>query len=438
MKREDILPMSAKDIDRLKVINDVLKKRIKQRHAAKLLDLSSRQVKRLVQRVRRQGPRGLIHGLRGRSSNHRLPAGRLQQALALVKTHYHDFGPTFANEKLVKVHKIFLSTFALRRGMIEEGLWRPRPSRPRHRAWRQRRACLGELVQLDGSDHDWFEGRGSRCALLIFIDDATSRILHGVFIPVEDTLNLLAAAKAYLRLHGRPLAFYVDRDSIYKVNRHATVEEELRDEQPLSQFSRAMEELDIHMIFALSPQAKGRVERGFKTHQDRLVKELRLAGISTIPQANAFLQKTYIPDHNARCAVPPVDPANAHRPLLPAHRLDQTLSLRARRVIANDFTIRFRNQFFQLLQAQPVKVRPKDAVLLERQLDGSTHIRFKDHYLRFKPVAKRHAVSASARLLRSLLPPKPAHSQAMSHPWKAASYARMLARKSKPIQMQAA
>jgi len=436
MKREDILLMSLKDIDRLKVINDTIKKRIKQRHAAKMLGLSRRQVKRLVKRVRRQGPKGLIHALRGRPSNHQLDTGLLEQALGLVKAHYHDFGPTFANEKLCKVHKIVLSTFTLRQGMIQEHLWHPRRPRPFHRAWRERRPCLGELLQLDGSDHDWFEGRGPRCALLIFIDDATSRILYGEFIPVEDTLNLLAAAKTYLLLHGRPLAFYVDKDSIYKVNRQATIEEELRDKQPFSQFSRAMKELDIEMIFALSPQAKGRVERGFKTHQDRLVKELRLAGISTREEANKFLHKIYIPDHNARCAVPPADPANVHRPLLPAHRLDQILSLRVERIVANDFTLRFRKQFFQLLQDQPVRVRPKDTVQVEIRLDGSTHIRFKDHYLHFKPIAKRHphATSAATLLLRSLLPQRPPRRPPMSHPWKKASYNKMLTRKSKAIQ----
>jgi hypothetical protein len=377
--------------------------------------------------------------LRGRPSNHQLDAGLLPRALTLVKTFYHDFGPTFANEKLAKRHHIHLSTPTLRQGMIQEGLWRSRKHRPFHRAWRERRACVGELVQLDGSDHDWFEGRGPRCALLIFIDDATSRILSGEFVPVEDTLNLLRAARAYLLLHGRPLAFYVDRDSIYKVNRHASVEEDLRDEQPLSQFSRAMQELDIEMIFALSPQAKGRVERGFKTHQDRLVKELRLAGISTMQEANKFLQKIYIPDHNARCAVLPADPTNTHRPLLPGHRLDRILSLRVPRVVANDFTLRFRNQFFQITQDQPVRVRSKNTVLVEIRLDGSTHIRFKDHYLHFTAITKRQRPVApkDTTFLRSLLPSSPPRKPPRSHPWKRTSYARMLAQKSIALQKSA-
>jgi hypothetical protein len=212
------------------------------------------------------------------------------------------------------------------------------------------------LVQLDGSDHDWFEGRAPRCVLLLFIDDATSRILYAEFIPVEDTLNLLRVTRSYLLRHGRPASFYVDKDSIYKINRQATVEEQLRDEQPLTQFTRAMKELDIEVIAAHSPQAKGRVERSFKTHQDRLVKELRLREISTPHEANAFLWKTYIPEHNARFAVEPASPANAHRSLLKSHRLDEILSVRSERTLLNDFTLRFQNQFFQILPEQSIRV----------------------------------------------------------------------------------
>ena len=389
MERKDMICMNTQDIDRMKVVNAVLEKRFKPGEAAKRLRLSVRQMRRLCRRVNREGPGGLLHGLRGRPSNHRLGPGLLSRALRLVKARYADFGPTFANEKLRKIHGIVLSTPTLRQGMSREGLWIPRRSSHRHRAWRERRPCVGDLIQLDGSDHDWFEGRGPRCVLLIFIDDATSRVLHGEFIPVEDTLNLLAAARTYLRRHGRPAAFYVDKDSIYKVNRQATVEEELRDEQPLSQFTRAMRELNVQMIFALSPQAKGRVERGFHTHQDRLVKELRLAGISTIPEANAFLQKIYFPDHNARCAVAPANVTDAHRPLLASHRLDEILSLRLPRVIANDFTLRFQNRFFQLCPDQPLRLRPKDTVLVETRLDGSTHIRFKGRSLRFNALPSR-------------------------------------------------
>jgi len=383
------LTMSNKEIDRLKVIHNILHHRLTWPEASRQLSLSERHIGRLVARVRSHGNKGLIHGLRGRPSNHRLPLGYLSKALQIVEAEYEGFGPTFANEKLRKREKIHLSTFTLRQGMIQKHLWTPRKRKAKHRAWRERRSCLGELVQLDGSDHDWFEGRGPRCVLLTYVDDATSRILYAQFVPVEDTLTLLGATQRYLRKHGRPLAFYVDKDSIYKVNRQATIEEQLRDDQPMTQFTRAMGELGIDIIAANSPQAKGRVERGFKTHQDRLVKELRLRGISTIEEANRFLWDVYIPDHNARCAVVPATPANAHRPLLRTHRLERILSLKTERVLLNDFTLRFQNRFFQVLPDKKVSLRPKAKVTVEIRLDGSTHLRFKGRYLKFKPIHKR-------------------------------------------------
>ena len=385
----DPLIMSNREIDRLKVIHSVIQKHLTWPQAADQLGLSERQIGRLVVRVRRKGNRGLIHGLRGRPSNHLLDPGVLPKAMRFVESLYKDFGPTFANEKLKRKHKIFISTTTLREAMIRTDLWKTRKQKDKHRSWRERRACVGELVQLDGSDHDWFEGRGPRCVLLIYIDDATSRILYGEFVTVEDAVNLLQSTRSYLEKWGRPLAFYVDKDSIYKVNRQVSIEEELRDFHPLTQFTRAMGELGVKMIFANSPQAKGRVERGFKTHQDRLVKELRLSGISNRPAANRFLWDVYIPEHNSRCSVEPANPTNAHRPLLKSHHLDTILSIQSERVIANDFTLRFQNQFFQLLKDQPIRLRPKDKITIELRLNGSTHLRFKNRYLAFKTFAKR-------------------------------------------------
>lgn len=418
---EETLTMSNKEIDRLKVIQNVIHRKLSWAEAGEQMTLSPRQIGRLCAQVRQKGNKGIIHGLRSRPSNHRLPPGLLDKALALVKERYADFNPTFANEKIWELHHIRLSTFTLRQRMIREGLWKSRKHRPKHHAWRERRPCTGMLVQLDGSDHPWFEERGPRCVLLIFIDDATSRILYGEFVPVEDTLNLLAAAKSYLLLHGRPISFYVDKDSIYKINRQSTIEEMLRDEQPLTQFTRAMGELDIDVICAHSPQAKGRVERGFKTHQDRLVKELRLAGISTMTKANRFLQDIYIPKHNARFAVEPANTSNAHRDLLKTHRLDEILSLRTQRTVFNDFTVRFHNQFFQLSRNQRLRVRPGNKVFLETRLDGSIHIRFKDQYLHFKMLSKkpyRHSYAESNT--KQALAPK--HPKSVKpdphHPWR--------------------
>ena len=423
---EERLTMTSRELDTLRVIHQVLERKLRWRDAARQLRLSVRQMTRLGHRVSTEGNKGIIHRLRGRASNHQLAAGLLQKAMKLVKTHDPDFGPSFANEKLRTRHQLSLSTWTLRQGMIAGGLWRPRHRPVAHRAWRPRRACVGELIQLDGSDHAWFEDRGPRCVLLIYIDDATSRILSGEFVGVEDTVTLLRTTHAYLRRAGRPVAFYVDKDSIYRVNRQATIEEQLQETTPLTQFTRAMRELDIEVICAHSPQAKGRVERSFDTHQDRLVKELRLAQISTAPEANRFLQQVYLPAHHAASAVEPANPTDAHRPLLPTHDLDAICSVQTLRTLQHDCTLRLQNRFFPRHPDQPVRLRPKDPVLIEQRLDGTTHLRAKGRYLAFTPIAKPSprsplVVTPAPRQRRSAHPYRPPR----THPWKDPAYAAM-------------
>lgn len=420
MGTDEVISMRTGDIDRLRAIRDVIDGKRSQVEAGKALDLSDRQVRRLCVRVRSQGNRGIIHGLCKRPSNHQLDPDILEQALgALHDPLWDGFGPRFATDKLETLHSIKLGAGTVRKLMIRTEIWRVARRGKRHRAWRPRRICLGMLTQLDGSPHKWFEERGPECVLLIYIDDATSRILYGKFVDVEDTLTLMRATKVYLQTWGRPVAFYVDRDSIYKVNRQASIEEELRDEHPMTQFTRAMAELGVVVIAANSPQAKGRVERGFETHQDRLVKELRLHGISTMEAANRYLWDVYIPEHNARYAVAPVSTSDLHKPLLASHDLDEILSLRAERTVFNDFTVRFQNRFFQILPEQPMRVRPKDKVSVEVRLDGSTHLRCKDCYLNFKTLPKRPE--------RPLERPKPVatgltlrryYKPARGHPWR--------------------
>ena len=423
--------MSMKEIDRLKVISNISEGRINWREAAEQLGISNRQVGRLCASVRKKGNRGVIHGLRGQPSNHRLDGRILEKALGLVREKYTDFGPSFANEKLEEKHGIKISVFTLRRKMLEEGLWKSARKRKKHRSWRERKTCVGEMVQLDGSVHDWFEGRGPQCVLIIYIDDATSRILYGEFVNVEDSFTLLRTTRKYLLEHGRPGCFYVDKDSIYKVNRQATAEEELLGEEAITQFSRGMGELGIGMIFAHSPQAKGRVERGFRTHQDRLVKELRLAGISTKEAANRFLWTQYIPGHNKRYAVEPANPTDAHRPLLKTHSLDEILSVRYERTVANDYTVRYQNQYFQILADQVVRVRPKDKVSVEERLDRSTHLRFRKKELSFKALSQRPYKPYYSLRTRSTAVPVPSgpYLPPYSHPWKALSYQRMVLKK---------
>lgn len=389
MNPSETVAFTMREIDRLRVIRDVLEGQLLQIQAAKQLGRSTRQVRRLCRRVQQAGPRGIRHGLRGKPSNNQLAPGLMDRALKLIAAHYGDFGPNFANEKLHEKHGLTLSTYSLRKGMISAGIWRPKRHKPFHRAWRPRKACLGEMTQVDGSEHDWFEGRGPRCVLMAFIDDATSKVLLARFVKAEDTLTLMRLTQEYLRKFGRSQSFYVDKDSIYKTNRRASMDEEVRDEQPMTQFSRAMAELDITVICAESPQAKGRVERLFKTLQDRLVKELRLAGAKTMEDGNKFLAGGYLDKHNSRFAEEPANRTDAHRGVLPGQRLERTLSLRTERTLLNDYTLQYQKRTFQVLKHQPICVAPRDKILVETRLDGSTHLRFKDAYLNFKPIDKR-------------------------------------------------
>lgn len=436
---DEVVEMGRKELNRHHVIRNVLEGKASQVQAAQVLRLSERQVRRLCGRVRTQGARGVLHGLKGRPSNHQLDQELVEKALcALHDPLWERFGPTFAGEKLKELHAIAVDPETLRKLMTQVDLWLPKHPKARHRAWRERRTCIGMLVQLDGSDHDWLEGRGPRFVLLAYIDDATSQILYAEFIPVEDTVNLLRVTQKYLKRFGRPVAYYVDKDSIYKVNQ---AHETLRD--PITQFTRGMNELGIEVICAETPQAKGRVERTFQTHQDRLVKELRLRGISTMAEANHYLWQTYIPAHNARFAVAPADASDAHRPLLEAHRLEQILSVRTERTLMNDYTLRHENKFLQVLEHQSVRVMPGDKIDVELRLDGSTHLRFKGTYLNFKTLDKRpyrpHLLAQPSRTKQYGIPSLHGanYRPAKDHPWRilfsSGPYRTSLASRSKPF-----
>lgn len=373
------------DMDRLYVIKQALAKQVTWAEAGERLGLKWRQVGRLCARVRTEGNAGILHKNKGRPSNRRLNDEVLSQAMGAVHDElWEGFKPTFAREKLLELYGLRIGLETLRKTMIATGAWHGRQRGARHRAWRERRSCIGMLVQLDGSPHDWFEGRGPKCTLLVFIDDATSHVQYAVFVDGEDTMSLMRAMKVYLERFGRPVALYVDKGGVYRVNKHYEDEAD----RPATQFARAMAELGVEVIWAHSPQAKGRVERGFETHQDRLVKELRLAGISTMEAANEFLLKVYIPDHNARCAVAPMEAGDAHRPLRSSHRLDEILSLRETRGVGGDFTVRFESRWLQLLADSALRVKPKDKVEVEKRLDGSLHVRAKGRYVPFKSLEK--------------------------------------------------
>lgn len=418
----DKIRLTPAELDRVKVIQQVVSKQLTVPQAAAVLGVSDRQVQRLCRRWVAAGPPGLAHQLRGRPSNFRLPQDVKDRAVALVTQRYADFGPTFAAEKLA-AHGVALSHDTLRRLLIADGLWTPHVQKPRHRAWRERRACVGELVQADGSLHRWFEDRGPACVLLAFIDDATSRVPYAVFVESECTEALMRATWMYLEQEGRPVALYVDKDSIFKTNREATVEEQLRQVQPDTQYARALRQLGIELILAHSPQAKGRIERLFGTFQDRLVKELRLRRISTPKAANRFLWTGYLDDHNRRFAVAPANATNVHRPVLATHDLAAIFSLQVWRTVQRDYTLAWHGERFQLEREQPCPVRPGAAVLVEQRLDRSIHLRFKHQYLRFHVLPARPTPTAPVPLTsfpqasprpRRHHPPTPGP----DHPWR--------------------
>lgn len=299
--------MSRKERDRLRIIEAVREKRVKQGEAAQRLGLSVRQVKRLVRAHRETGAAGLVSKRRGQPSNRRIEDVEREAVLACVKSRYADFGPTLAAEYLASYHGFTRSVETLRQWMIEDGLWQPkRQRRKRPFQLRERRACVGELVQIDGSPHAWLEERGPRCTLISFIDDATGALQYARFEPAETSRAYLQGLRTYVIHYGRPVAFYSDRHSIF-------TKHDPEDPTP-TQFERAVQALEIEPILAYSPQAKGRVERAFQTLQDRLVKALRLAGIDTLEAANALLPR-FIEHYNARFAKPPRSAENAHRPL---------------------------------------------------------------------------------------------------------------------------
>jgi transposase len=397
---QDRIPMSPRDRDVLKVMAPVLAGRRTQAEAARLLGRSVRQVRRLQRRLEAEGDAAVVHRLRGRPSNHRLDPALRRRAVAAYRADFADFGPTLAREKLAE-RGLVVGLETLRRWLIQEGLWQPRASRDPHRRRRPRRRCFGELVQMDTSLHDWTEGRGEPMVLVAMIDDATNRLEAG-FYDAETVVSHFDLLGRWLGRHGRPHALYTDRDSIFV---HPT--KGRPDPEALTQFGRALLELDIGLILAHSPQAKGRIERFFELAQDRWVKELRLAGVRTRAEANALARRLLVPQYNRRFTVRPASPNDAHRPLLPGHHLAAILSVQHARGVANDYTVRFENRCYQLLPpAWPGQRGGK--VVLELRLDGTLAIRFGARYLKYEEVvAREEALGAPPPDPRSLPPPRP-------------------------------
>lgn len=382
--------ISMKEMERIAILDNLIARRIRQKHAGCQLGISVRQVQRLVKRYKQEGIAGLIHKSRGRIGNRTFPPDKRAQIIFRIKQQYSDFGPTLAGEKLWERDGIAVSRETVRQLMIKEQLWKAH-----HRkevvihTYRERRPCVGELVQLDGSPHAWFEDRADTCTLIAFIDDATSRIMDGAFVDYEGTFTLFNATEHYLKTHGKPLSLYVDRHSTFKVNRQATIEEELKDFQPQSQFKRAMDNLRIELICANSPQAKGRVERLFETLQDRLVKELRLAGISTKEEGTKYFREVYIPKHNAKFAVPPKDIANMHRALLPADGLSRIFTVQTKRHVSKVLTVQYKNTRYQLDTTGAYNYLLKNQqILVEENKQGTLVFRYRDKAIPYKIIGQ--------------------------------------------------
>jgi transposase-like protein len=408
MAGEDIIMIRQEELKRLHVIKKVFEKAIKQGEAGEILGLSSRQIRRIMKRVKAEGDQGVVHRSRGRSSNRRTPDKVKNKVIRLYRAQYRDFGPTLACEKLLERDRIGISDETLRRWLLEAGDWKKTRKARGHRQWRERKSHTGEMIQMDGSHHDWFEGRGSRCVLMGYIDDATGKVFAR-FYDYEGTLPAMESFKRYIKKSGLPMKVYLDKHTTYKSTAKPTIQDELDNVEPLSQFERALKELGVEVIHAHSPQAKGRIERLFRTLQDRLVKEMRLRGISTMEEANQFLED-YLPLYNKRFSVCPKEKGNFHRPLGKGLDLNKILCIKTERTLRNDFTVAHSKKLYQIED----RIKASKLIVHDR-IDGSMVITHQGRFLRFKEITerplreKRRPVGVRKR--KSYIPPA-------DHPWR--------------------
>lgn len=426
--REERIELSARERDRLKVLHEVEEGHLRQVEGARRLRLTDRHVRRLLARLRSEGDGGLRHGLRGHPSNRKISEALEQRSVRLLRQPcYAGFGPTLAAEHLAR-HGIAVSRETLRKWMSQAALWRPRRQRMKSvHVWRPRRAAFGELVMMDSSPFRWLEERGPACHLIALIDDATSRV-QGRLVLHDSTEENLRTLGGWLTRYGRPRALYTDKNGLFVTSRPVQWQEQLREEPARTQFGRALAELDIEWIAAHSPQAKGRIERLFGTLQDRLVKEMRLAQITTLEAANRFLEINFWPTWKRRFTVEAAQSSDAHRRLERTQPLEQILSVREARVVAPDHTVKWKGQRWGIpRQAVCAGLRGAHAEI-ERRLDGSHWLRFRGRYLPLHPCPDAARASVSPSGLR---PPgrtdakakpktniKRHHSPPPNHPWR--------------------
>jgi hypothetical protein len=433
MDNNELITMSQKEIKRYEIIKDLIAKKIDGTEAAKSLNLSVRQTKRIKAKTIKFKIKGVIHGNRGKPSNRRIDEKTIEEAKKHLKEIYYDFNPLLAQEKLFELHEIKLSKEKVRLMMITEKLWKPkRKSDAKKFAWRERKDNYGEMEQFDGSYHNWFEGRneeelGLEKCLLLSVDDATGEITDAVFEDNEGVEAVFRFWKGYFEAKGRPLAIYLDKFSTYKVNHKNAVD----NKELMTQFERAMKQSGVRIIHAHTPQAKGRVEKMNGTLQRRLVKELRLNNISTIADANKFLKDIFIPKFNQQFAVVAKKKADLHRKLdeKKMKELDRIFSIQSERTVNKDYTIRFKSNYYQLDKIQPTTVYKRDKVIIEEHLNGELRIAVRDQFLKYAKLPERPKkeieINLAALTNREPISWKPP----INHPWRAS----ILSNKKQPI-----
>jgi len=398
--------MTQKELKQLHVIHKVIDGTLTQMQASGVLSLSDRQVRRIVRRIEAGGDRAIQHRSRGKESHNRTPEDIKSRVVRLCQEKYQGFGPTLTSEKLLDLEDISVSKETVRAWLIESGQWRKRRKGIKHRQWRERKSCFGEMLQLDGSHHDWFAGRREKCVLMAYIDDATSKV-YGRFYEYEGTIPAMDSFKRYIRKYGIPMSVYMDKHTTYKSPAPLSIEDEVNGTTPLSEFGRALSELSVEIIHAHSPQAKGRIERLFKTLQDRLVKELTLKGIGTIEDANRCLD-VYLLVHNKRFAVKAKAQENLHRDIPARLNLDSVLCIKTMRTLRNDFTVAHNRKLYQIDKG----IRTKE-VTVEERINGSVFITLKDVRLPFREITARPEKPGAA----VPVPKHKTYKPAADHPW---------------------
>ena len=414
---KELITLSKKEIERLRILHMVIDRSMTQVDASQLLGITDRQVRNLIGKIRVYGDKGIAHGNRGRQSPHKMSEQREDQIVQIIKEKYPGFRPTFAREKLREQEGIRISYEKLRRIMISKGLWRPQLRKDKKiYQWRERKQYLGEMVQMDGSHHDWLEDRGPRLVLMGYIDDATSRFF-GCFYDYEGVYPAMDSFKQYIELYGLPLSLYLDKHSTYKTTRQPQTDELLRGHRARTQFERAVKDLGTRVIHAHSPQAKGRIERVFATLQDRLVKEMRLVGISTKEQANRFLIE-YLPKFNEQFTKTPKKQKDLHRQLPKEIDLSEVFCIKGNRTINDGYIIKWKGRIF-LLDHASIALK-KRRVIVREHFDRKITIQFNNRYLEFHEVfepkpartqLQKEPVNKDGNKKGKYIPPP-------DHPWK--------------------